>query len=275
MVFQDALSSLNPVFPVGWQIAEMFRKHRGMNKSDALEQAVRLMERVQIPGRPAAGQGLPAPVLRRHAAADHDRDGHRARPGGADRRRADHRARRHRAGPDHGLLKELQEERKMGLILITHDLGVVADVADRIAVMYAGRIVEQADVFDLYARPGAPVHQGSARLDPAAGPEGPEAGRHRRAAAEPDAHPARAARSTRAAATPRTSAGSTRRPPLREVGHRRLRPATSPSCCWPTARARGDPDRRSTSRRCARSREPTTRRRDATPADELGPRTWS
>ena len=50
MVFQDALSSLNPVFPVGWQIGEMFRKHRGMNKSDALDQAVRLMERVQIPG---------------------------------------------------------------------------------------------------------------------------------------------------------------------------------------------------------------------------------
>ena len=49
MIFQDALSSLNPVFPVGWQIAEMFRTHRGMNKSDALEQAIRLMERVQIP----------------------------------------------------------------------------------------------------------------------------------------------------------------------------------------------------------------------------------
>src|SRR5919107_4545429 len=50
MVFQDALSSLNPVFTVGWQIGEMFRKHRGLNKSDAQEQAVRLMERVQIPG---------------------------------------------------------------------------------------------------------------------------------------------------------------------------------------------------------------------------------
>ena len=50
MVFQDALSALNPVFPVGWQIAEMFRKHRGMNKSDSLAQAVRLMQRVQIPG---------------------------------------------------------------------------------------------------------------------------------------------------------------------------------------------------------------------------------
>ena len=49
------------------------------------------------------------------------------------------------------LLQDLQEERKMGLILITHDLGVVADVADRIAVMYAGRIVEQGDIFELYA----------------------------------------------------------------------------------------------------------------------------
>ena len=56
MVFQDALSALNPVFPVGWQIAEMFRKHRGMNKSDSLAQAVRLMERVQIPGLPSASK---------------------------------------------------------------------------------------------------------------------------------------------------------------------------------------------------------------------------
>ncbi len=55
------------------------------------------------------------------------------------------------------LLSELQEERQMGLILITHDLGVVADVADRIAVMYAGRIVEQADAFELYARLAIPT----------------------------------------------------------------------------------------------------------------------
>ena len=58
------------------------------------------------------------------------------------------------------LLQELQAERQMGLILITHDLGVVADVADRIAVMYAGRIVEQADVFDLYAQPAHPYTKG-------------------------------------------------------------------------------------------------------------------
>jgi oligopeptide transport system ATP-binding protein len=58
------------------------------------------------------------------------------------------------------LLAELQEERQMGLILITHDLGVVADVADRIAVMYAGRIVEQADVHDLYRNPAHPYTKG-------------------------------------------------------------------------------------------------------------------
>ena len=89
------------------------------------------------------------------------------------------------------LLKELQDERQMGLILITHDLGVVADVADRIAVMYAGRIVEQGDIFPLYANPAHPVHEGAARVDPATGPEGPATGRHRRAAAEPDQDPAR------------------------------------------------------------------------------------
>lgn len=49
MIFQDALSSLNPVFPVGWQIAEMFRVHRGMNRSDSISEAIRLMERVHIP----------------------------------------------------------------------------------------------------------------------------------------------------------------------------------------------------------------------------------
>jgi oligopeptide transport system ATP-binding protein len=58
------------------------------------------------------------------------------------------------------LLAEVQQERRMGLILITHDLGVVADVADRIAVMYAGRIVEEAAVHDLYGGPAHPYTLG-------------------------------------------------------------------------------------------------------------------
>jgi oligopeptide transport system ATP-binding protein len=160
MVFQDALSSLNPVFPVGWQIAEMFRKHRGMNKSDALVQAVRLMERVQIPGARQRVKAFPHQFS----------GGMRQRIMIAMAIALDPAvliADEPTTALDvtvqaqiMSLLADLQDERKMGLILITHDLGVVADVADRIAVMYAGRIVEQADVYELYAQPGHPYTKG-------------------------------------------------------------------------------------------------------------------
>jgi oligopeptide transport system ATP-binding protein len=160
MVFQDALSSLNPVFSVGWQIAEMFRKHRGMNRSDALQQAIRLMERVQIPGARQRVKAYPhqfsggmrqrimiAMAISLDPAvliADEPTTALDVTVQAQVMR----------------LLKDLQDERKMGLILITHDLGVVADVADRIAVMYAGRIVEQSEVFQLYAQPAHPYTKG-------------------------------------------------------------------------------------------------------------------
>jgi oligopeptide transport system ATP-binding protein len=160
MVFQDALSSLNPVFPVGWQIGEMFRKHRGMNKTDSLQQAIRLMERVQIPGARQRVKAYPhqfsggmrqrimiAMAISLDPAvliADEPTTALDVTVQAQIMR----------------LLKDLQEERKMGLILITHDLGVVADVADRIAVMYAGRIVEQSEVFQLYAQPAHPYTKG-------------------------------------------------------------------------------------------------------------------
>jgi oligopeptide transport system ATP-binding protein len=160
MVFQDALSALNPVFPVGWQIAEMFRKHRGMNKSDSLAQAVRLMERVQIPGAAQRVKAYPHQFS----------GGMRQRIMIAMAIALDPAvliADEPTTALDvtvqaqiMQLLADLQQERKMGLILITHDLGVVADVADRIAVMYAGRIVEQADAFELYAQPAHPYTKG-------------------------------------------------------------------------------------------------------------------
>ena len=160
MIFQDALSALNPVFPVGWQIAEMFRIHRGTNKRDAMDAAVRLMERVRIPAAKQRASAYPHQFS------------------GGMRQRimiamaialdpwiliADE--------PTTALdvtvqaqimdlLKELQEEFNMGLILITHDLGVVADVADRIAVMYAGRLVETSPIKPLYARPAHPYTKG-------------------------------------------------------------------------------------------------------------------
>lgn len=160
MIFQDALSALNPVFPVGWQIAEMFREHRGLNKSDALTEAIRLMERVQIPGAKDRVRAYPHQFS----------GGMRQRIMIAMAIALDPAvliADEPTTALDvtvqaqiMALLEELQEERKMGLILITHDLGVVADVADRIAVMYAGRFVEKADIIPLYANPAHPYTRG-------------------------------------------------------------------------------------------------------------------
>ena len=160
MVFQDALSALNPVFSVGWQIAEMFRRHRGMNKSDAMAEAVRLMERVAIPGAAQRVKAFPhqfsggmrqrimiAMAIALNPAvliADEPTTALDVTV----------------QAQIMALLQELREERKMGLILITHDLGVVADVADRIAVMYAGKLVETADVYSLYANPAHPYTKG-------------------------------------------------------------------------------------------------------------------
>ncbi|MGO4956378.1 ABC transporter ATP-binding protein [Luteococcus sp. Sow4_B9] len=160
MIFQDALSSLNPVFPVGWQIAEMFRVHRGMNKSDSMAEAVRLMEKVQIPAAKERVKAFP----------------HQFSGGMRQRIMI---AMAIALEPEvliadepttaldvtvqaqiMGLLRELQDDSGMGLILITHDLGVVADVADRINVMYAGRMVETADVADIYSRPAHPYTKG-------------------------------------------------------------------------------------------------------------------
>jgi oligopeptide/dipeptide ABC transporter ATP-binding protein len=160
MIFQDALSALNPVYPVGWQIAEMFRTHRGSSRSEATRAAVELMDRVHIPSAAARvgdyphqfSGGMRQRVMIAMAIA---------------------------LEPDiliadepttaldvtvqaqiMDLLSELQRDTGMGLILITHDLGVVAQVADRVAVMYAGRIVETASIDDLYSRPAHPYTEG-------------------------------------------------------------------------------------------------------------------
>lgn len=160
MIFQDALSSLNPVFPVGWQIAEMFRQHRGMNRTDAYAQAVRLMERVQIPAAKQRVKAFPHQfsggmrqrIMIAMAIALDPAVLIADEPTTALDVTVQAQIMK--------LLQELQEERRMGLILITHDLGVVADVADRIAVMYAGRLMETADVFNLYGRPAHPYTKG-------------------------------------------------------------------------------------------------------------------
>ncbi|NEY31455.1 ATP-binding cassette domain-containing protein [Streptomyces sp. PRKS01-65] len=160
MIFQDALSSLNPVLTVGDQLAEMFTVHRGMSRKDARARAVELMDRVRIP---AAGQrvkqyphqfsgGMRQRIMIAMAMALEPKLIIADEPTTALDVTVQAQVM--------DLLAELQREYRMGLILITHDLGVVADVADRIAVMYAGRIVETAPVHDLYKAPAHPYTRG-------------------------------------------------------------------------------------------------------------------
>jgi oligopeptide transport system ATP-binding protein len=156
MIFQDALSALNPVFTVGFQLAEVYRKHRGTSRSDARKRAVELLELVKIP---AARQrindfphqfsgGMRQRVMIAMSLALNPELLIADEPTTA----LDVTV---QAQIMH-LLADLQREFNMGLILITHDMGVVADVADRINVMYAGRIVEKAPVHDIYATPSHP-----------------------------------------------------------------------------------------------------------------------
>ncbi|MEC3996782.1 ABC transporter ATP-binding protein [Actinacidiphila sp. DG2A-62] len=160
MIFQDALSSLNPVLSVGEQLGEMFRVHRGMSRKDARAKAVELMDRVRIPAaRERVRQyphqfsgGMRQRVMIAMAMALEPELIIADEPTTALDVTVQAQVM--------DLLAELQREYNMGLILITHDLGVVADVADKIAVMYAGRIVETSPVHDIYRAPAHPYTKG-------------------------------------------------------------------------------------------------------------------
>ncbi|MBP8532565.1 ABC transporter ATP-binding protein [Streptomyces sp. MK37H] len=160
IVFQDALTALNPVQPVGRQLAEPFRIHRGMSRRDAREKAVELMTRV----------GIPEPRLRARAYPHQFSGGMRQRLLIAMAVALD---------PDvliadepttaldvtvqaqiMRLLRDLQTERDMALVLITHDLAVVAQRADDVVVMYAGNVVETGPVAEVFSRPRHPYTKG-------------------------------------------------------------------------------------------------------------------
>jgi oligopeptide transport system ATP-binding protein len=156
MIFQDALSALNPVFTVGFQLAELFRVHRGMSRQDAKKRAVEMLDLVRIP---AAKQrvtdfphqfsgGMRQRVMIAMALALDPEVLIADEPTTALDVTVQAQIMK--------LLDDLKSERNMGLILITHDMGVVADVADKISVMYAGRIVEHAPVHEIYAEPSHP-----------------------------------------------------------------------------------------------------------------------
>jgi oligopeptide transport system ATP-binding protein len=160
MVFQDALSALNPVFTVGSQIAEMFRVHQGASKKEALVKAGELMERVNIPSAHDRVKDYPhqfsggmrqrvmiAMALALDPAIIIADEPTTALDVTVQAQIMD-------------LLLELQRENGMGIVLITHDLGVVAEVADRIAVMYAGAIVETGPIAQVFSEPAHPYTVG-------------------------------------------------------------------------------------------------------------------
>jgi oligopeptide transport system ATP-binding protein len=160
MIFQDPMTFLNPLFSAGEQVSEAIRRHQGLDRSAARDEVIRLFREV----------GIPSPELR-YAAYPHQLSG------GLRQRVMIAMALSSRPelliadepttaldvtiqAQILALLRDLQAEYGMSILLITHDLGVVAEMCDRVAVMYAGRIVEQAPIDTLFDDPEHPYSLG-------------------------------------------------------------------------------------------------------------------
>jgi oligopeptide/dipeptide ABC transporter ATP-binding protein len=159
MIFQDPMTSLNPVLSVGYQIMETLRVHRGLSKREAKEQAVRLLRRVGIANAVQRindyphefSGGMRQRVMIAMAVACQPKLLIADEPTTA----LDVTIQAQILI----LLRELKREFGMSIIIITHDLGVVAQIADRVAVMYAGKIVENAAVKTIFDFPQHPYTQ--------------------------------------------------------------------------------------------------------------------
>ena len=159
MIFQDPMTSLNPVLSIGFQIAETLRAHRGLSQKEAKEKAIYLLQRVGIANaRQRFGDyphefsgGMRQRVLIAMAIACQPKLLIADEPTTA----LDVTIQAQILN----LLREFRKEFGMSVIIITHDLGVVAQLADKVAVMYAGRIVENATVEAIFSNPQHPYTQ--------------------------------------------------------------------------------------------------------------------
>lgn len=160
MIFQQPQSSLNPVFRVGEQVAEVLELHKGIKKKEAWEKAVELLTRV----------GIPDPERKAYA-YPHELSGGQAQRVMIAMALALSPRLLIADEPTTALdvtiqaqildlINDLREQTNTAVILITHDLGIIAETADRVAVMYAGEIVEFADVDPIFDKPLHPYTQG-------------------------------------------------------------------------------------------------------------------
>ena len=156
IIFQDPLSSLNPAFTIGNQITESIRTHMGLSKEDAYARAISLLQKVGMQDARGVMKKYPHTLS----------GGMRQRVMIAMALSCDPKlliADEPTTALDvtiqaqiMQLLKELQKENQMAILLITHDIGVVANMADRVIVMYAGQMIEHAPVQELFAHPKHP-----------------------------------------------------------------------------------------------------------------------
>ena len=166
MIFQEPMTSLNPIIKCGKQIAESLRLHRGMKKKEAMEEAIRMMKAV----------GIANPEVRAHEHPHQMSGGMRQRVMIAMALACQPQiliAEEPTTALDvtiqaqiMDLILELKEEMGMAVLLITHDMGLVAQMADRVLVMYAGQLIEQARVLELFDHPAHPYTRALLRSVP-------------------------------------------------------------------------------------------------------------
>lgn len=160
MIFQEPLTSLNPLFTIGYQLTETIRIHNQIGKKEAKERAIDLLKKVEIP-RPesilkeypnALSGGMRQRVMIAIAMANNPTLLIADEPTTALDVTIQAQILR--------LMRQLMKEYSASILFITHDLGVVAEIADRVIVMYAGQIVEQGEVFSLFRQQLHPYTQG-------------------------------------------------------------------------------------------------------------------